>query len=157
MSRDRFHAILTFWHLADNTQMSAAAEDKIFKIRALFDHLNDKFLECYSPGENLSVDESIMPWRGRVAFRRFIPKKPIRYGLKLYCCCESKTGYISSMKLYTGKEGDSVDNEHGPTVVKYVTREFMQMGHTIRMTPSSPALLCSRTCCSLGPRPVEQS
>ena len=136
MPRDRFLALLAFWHIADNTQMPARdspEHDKMFKARTFFDHLCNKFQECYYPERNLAVDESMMPWRGRVSFRQFIPSKPIRYGMKLYCCCESSSGYICSMKLYTGKEGVTVEHGHGPNAVKYVTRDYMHKGHTIYM------------------------
>ena len=60
----------------------------------------------------------MVPWRGRVSFRIFIPSKPIRYGMKLYMCCESESSYVSGMELYTGKKGDKREVDDGPNVVK---------------------------------------
>ena len=96
--------------------------------------------EVYYPAQQLSVDESIMPCRRRGSFRQFIPSKPVPYGMKLYCCCESSSGYICSMKQDTGKEGGQVEHGHGPNVVKYVTKDFLQKGHTICMDSFFPCV-----------------
>ena len=106
MPRDRFLALMAFWHLNDNAYMPQPGEanyDKLYKSRPFYDALKDSFAAAYSPMQNLAVDESIMPFRGRVAWRQFIHNKPERYGMKMYALCESKSGYISTFKMYTGK------------------------------------------------------
>ncbi|KAL8620837.1 hypothetical protein ACOMHN_033234 [Nucella lapillus] len=134
MPRDRFLTLLTFWHLNDNEtapQPGSPQYDKLYKIRPLFDHLQERFSSLYSPEENLAVVESVMPWRSRVARRQFAANKPCRYGMKLYCLCESSSGYILKMKMYTGKEGNKREVDHGPNVVKTLTEQYLNKGHTI--------------------------
>ena len=51
--------------------------------------------------------------------------------MKLYCLCESSSGYIVKMKMYTGKEGNQREVDHGPNVVKVLTSEYLNQGHTV--------------------------
>ncbi|GFO01256.1 PiggyBac transposable element-derived protein 4-like [Plakobranchus ocellatus] len=106
MTCNRFLALLSFFHLVNNENQPTRNDpnrDKLFKTRRLMDHLNTRFPAVYYPEQQLAVDESMMPFRGRVEFRQYLPSKPIRYGLKLYlCCCESSSGYVLLMKFYTG-------------------------------------------------------
>ena len=134
MPRDRFLALHAFWHLNDNTFMGLPTDedyDKLYKIRPLYNHLRDIFPCLYAPGENLAVDESMVPWRGRVAWRQFIANKPVRYGMKLYFLCESGSGYILKMKMYTGKEGNVREINHGPNVVLDLVKEYYGKNHII--------------------------
>jgi len=42
--------------------------DRLWKIRNLFDILNEKFSKFYSPSEHLAVDKVIVKFKGRVIF-----------------------------------------------------------------------------------------
>ncbi|KAK7095512.1 hypothetical protein V1264_006908 [Littorina saxatilis] len=132
MARDRYLAILGFFHLVDNQGMRNR-EDKIHKVRPLFDHLATRFKDVYYPQQELSVDESMIPWRGRLSFRMFIPSKPTRYGIKMYCCCEADTGFVCRMQVYTGAGPNGPEKNHGENVVKRLTQDFLGKGHTIYM------------------------
>lgn len=134
MSRNRFESILMAFHLNDNSKnlpRQHPDHDKIFKIRPLFDTLQERFGQVVEPHQQLAVDESMMPWRGRVEFRMFIPSKPIRYGLKMYMCCESTTSYVTKMEIYTGKKGQKREVDHGPNVVKRMVSDFAYKGYTV--------------------------
>lgn len=74
MSRDRFLLILRCLHFSENLTGEAASRDRIYKIRPLIDYFNNKMHEIYQPGKNLSLDESMILWRGRLVFKQFIRK-----------------------------------------------------------------------------------
>ena len=134
MTRDRFFAILAFFHLNDNDNQAPRDSpdyDKLFKVRPLYDHLVHTFAAAYYPEEHVAVDESIMPWRGKVSFRMFIPNKPVRYGMKLYCLCESSSGYIVKFRYYTGADRGNPETNHGPNVVKELMEPYLGKGHTV--------------------------
>ena len=42
------------------------------KINPLLNHFNDTMEEIYSPKRDLSIDESMMLFRGRLVFRQYI-------------------------------------------------------------------------------------
>jgi hypothetical protein len=56
----------------------------------------------YSPGQNISFDESTCPWKGRLRFRVYNPAKPDKFGIKLYAATEAKSGYVLGFEIYQG-------------------------------------------------------
>ena len=56
----------------------------------------------YRPGKELSLDESTCPFKGRVHFKCYNPKKPNRFHIKLFMVSEPSTGYICGFEVYTG-------------------------------------------------------
>ena len=86
MARDRFFHILRFLHFEDNDNPPSRDDpdyDRLWKIRKIFDTLNNKFCEMYNPTEHLAVDEVIVSYKGSVIFRQYIPKKRKRFGIKI--------------------------------------------------------------------------
>ena len=55
----------------------------------------------YSPTENLSLDEPMVFWPGRLTFRQYIKEKKHKYGAKFYELCESD-GFILGSFIYSG-------------------------------------------------------
>ena len=83
MRRDKFEAVFTNFHLADNN--CSDKEDKFAKLRPLIKLLNQKF-QRRSPNEELySFDESICEYYGHHECKQFLRGKPIRFGFKIWC------------------------------------------------------------------------
>ena len=100
MSRNRWELILKCLHFADNTHYTR--EEPLFKVRPLLDLLVENFKTVYVPGRELSVDEELLKWRGRLSFRQYIPSKRARFGMKSFFLCGSN-GYLHNVLVYTGK------------------------------------------------------
>jgi len=74
---DRFSHILRFLHFENNDNPPNRDDphyDRLWKLN-IFDTLNNKFYELYNPTEHLAVDEVIVPFKVRVIFQQYIPKK----------------------------------------------------------------------------------
>jgi hypothetical protein len=74
MSRGRFLTILKYLHFTNNENPPAENRDdpnydRLWKIRQIFDILNSKFSELYHPSEQMSVDEVIVKFKGKVIFK----------------------------------------------------------------------------------------
>ena len=54
--------------------------------------------EQYIPGREVSIDEAMVKYKGRVFFWQSMPKKPIKWGIKVWMLAEPKTSYISNFK-----------------------------------------------------------
>ena len=57
----------------------------------------------------MSIDEgmvTMVPWKGRLYFRQYLPNKPDKFGMKLYILCDSETGYMSLFDVYTARDHD---------------------------------------------------
>lgn len=103
MPRDRFAMILAYLHCNDNTQMPRNCKDKLYKIRPVVKELNRKFQECYHGTRELSVDESMIKFKGRSTLKQYLPMKPIKRGYKLWCLADQR-GFIKKFQIYQGKD-----------------------------------------------------
>ena len=56
----------------------------------------------YIPEKNLSLDEGMLKWKGRLSIKVYNPMKPAKYGLKFYFLCESQSGYVLDFIMYRG-------------------------------------------------------
>lgn len=101
MSRNRFRQILSFLHFSDNNNKPDNA-DRLFKVQTIIDYFSKKFQENFDLGQNISIDEGMIPWRGRLNFKVYNPSKITKYGILVRMLCDSTTGYISSFKIYSG-------------------------------------------------------
>ena len=88
MRRDRFSLILNFFHFNDNEDPLFDKDDddrdRLHKVHPVIELLRDRCQKVYQPGKNLSVDESLVLFKGRLNFKQFICTKRSRFRVKLY-------------------------------------------------------------------------
>lgn len=99
MPRDRWEEIKHFIHFNDNT--AANNSDRLFKIRPLIDSLLPKF-QALPQDQMLSIDEQMVPFKGRSVLKQYIPKKPYKWGYKIFVLCDTR-GLVHSFDVYAGK------------------------------------------------------
>lgn len=104
MPRNRFLQIWRCWNFGDNS------EANIFKVELVLKYFLEKFRNIYKPGQNICVNEGMIPWRGKLSFRTYNPKNIIKYGLLVRMVSESKSGYIVNFKIYCGQENNLNDD-----------------------------------------------
>ena len=63
MSRDKFELLLKFFHFSNN-QEGHADQNRLFKLRPLLDLLRARFKSIYVPRSVISIDETMVPWKG---------------------------------------------------------------------------------------------
>lgn len=89
----------------DRQQRRAASErDKLAPIRNVFDKWVARLKVMYVPGASVTVDEQMIPYRGRVPFLQYIPSEPDPYGIKGWLCTDSYTSYAFNMQVYVGRD-----------------------------------------------------
>ena len=122
MSRDRYLNLLTFFHITDNEQAVPRGHDDynpLFKVHSFKQTLQRRFRTIYTPEQHIAIDEGMVPWKGRLSFRQYLPNKPDKFGIKLYQLSESKSGYICDFEVCTGNDfdpnpdGDEEDKQLG--------------------------------------------
>ncbi|XP_053402637.1 piggyBac transposable element-derived protein 4-like [Mercenaria mercenaria] len=112
MSRNRYHLLNTFLHFNDNDQRVARGQegcDPPFKVRPLLDMIDVRYTDAYAPDKELSIDESMIKFKGRIFFRQYMPAKPTKWGIKTFALCGSNTGYGLRFLIHTGKNTFSAD------------------------------------------------
>ena len=103
-------------HFADNTvapRADSADYNKLYKIQSFLNLIIPSFQQVYKPTRQLAIDETLIKFKGKVHFRQFLPIKPGRFGIKTFTLAKSTSGYLLNSKIYTGKEGDAVQNDLG--------------------------------------------
>ncbi|GFO46981.1 PiggyBac transposable element-derived protein 4 [Plakobranchus ocellatus] len=107
MSLKRSESILWNFHVSYNADDDGS--DPLFKLRPCYTYLKQKFLEAYSLSQNLSFDEAICPYKGRLRFKVYNPMKPTKFGIKIYEVTESDSGYLLGMN--TGSTAETTFHE----------------------------------------------
>jgi hypothetical protein len=77
---------------------------------------NQNIEAAYNPGKEITVDEILLPFRGKCGFRMFIPSKKSKFGLKIYCAVDPTTKYLCKAQVYLGKPVQPESN-HGEKVI----------------------------------------
>jgi len=104
MSLRRFQDITRVMRFDDRSTRPARRErDKLAPIRNLWDKWETNLRRLFHPYENVTVDEQLIPFRGRCPFRQYIPSKPAKYGIKIWAACCTKTKYAWRLQVYIGK------------------------------------------------------
>ena len=127
ISRDRFFELHRYLHFADNSILSPPGDpgyDKLGKIKPVIDRLREVFKTVYCPHKNVSVDEAMIPFKGRSTMKQYMPLKPIKRGIKVWAMSDAINGYVSEFDVYTGRKGNSVEKNLGANVVKTLTAPY---------------------------------
>lgn len=107
MSQNRFQFLLSAIRFDDkSTRKIRREKDKLAPIRDFLDSFVQRCKESYSPGEYITIDEKLEPFRGRCSFIQYIPKKPAKYGIKIFALVDAKTFYTNNLEVYCGKQPD---------------------------------------------------
>lgn len=56
--------------------------DRLAAFREVFERSLKKMQQLYVPSEYTTIDEQLVSFRGRCAFKMYIPSKPDKYGIK---------------------------------------------------------------------------
>lgn len=92
MTRDRYSNILRILHFA-----SAKTVDPLWKIRPVLQSLTDKLKSYFNPFQNLVINESLMLFKGTLAFKQYIPLKWHHFEIKMFVLCDCETGTVLNL------------------------------------------------------------
>lgn len=133
MTRLRYWILNRTLRFVDNSTRTPDSS-KLFCLGPLVRHLNLKFQAAYTLDRNITVDESLTLWKGKLSFRRFIRTKAARYGIKTFELCESATGYLWAFTIYTGDEMDSEAQMLKSTeLVIRLMKPLLNKGHRLHL------------------------
>ncbi|XP_068117048.1 piggyBac transposable element-derived protein 4-like [Hyperolius riggenbachi] len=105
MSEYKFSLIMKFLHFTNNEEYDENTHPapKLRKIWDVSQLIMRNFKQTYVPERDISIDESLMAYKGRLSWIQYIASKRARFGIKSYRLCESSSGYIWNAVIYTGK------------------------------------------------------
>ena len=127
MSRNRFEILLRMLHFCNNE--TADTTNRLYKIQPIIDDLNTNFKKYYHPTELICIDESMIPFRGRISFRQYMKQKKHKYGIKIFKL-SCGLGYTYNFSVYSGKMFDEV-NTTSTNIVMNLCENIFHKGHTL--------------------------
>ena len=127
MSRTRFEVLGKYFHTFNRKAIHKDNRDKLVLLRPVIQFIREQCKSLYLPGENLSIDEGILKWKGRLSIKTYNPMKPVKYGIKFYFLCESATGYVLDFMIYRGVTSTLKD------IVFTLMEQHLNKGHHLFM------------------------
>ena len=103
MTGREFSNMLRFLHCCSVNPPSSGEYNPVYKIQEVMDILQRNYNRLFVPGQQLSLDESLIRAFGRIKFKVRIVTKAARYGIKLYVLTDAETAFVLRVIVYTGK------------------------------------------------------
>ena len=135
MTKNRFEEISQYLHFNDSTMEPARGAvnfNRLFKVRTVIYYVRSRCQNNFKPTKNISVDEGMVAFRGRLSFKQYMPAKPTKYDIEVWMAADSSNRYVLNFDVYLGKEA----NQHriyglGYDVVTKMIRPFMNKNHHV--------------------------
>ena len=147
MTKNRFEEISQFFHLNNSSTEPARGEenfDRLYKCRPTLTSIVRNAQHYYSLKKNISTNEGMIAFKGRLLFRQYLPAKPTKYGIKVWMAADASNGYIVNFSVYLESEGQK-RRIHGLEydVVMNMARPFLNRNNHVFFDNffSSPILL----------------
>ncbi|CAF0991562.1 unnamed protein product [Adineta steineri] len=132
MTLERFKNLLRFLRFDDRQRRNKS--DRLAAIQYVFQLFTKQLPRHFIPSENMTIDEQLVPFRGRCCFIQYMPQKPARYGLKFWTLCDVKSRYILALELYSGKVGNTIQRNISTNIVLHLVDQLpknVQQGRNI--------------------------
>ena len=103
ISQDLLQQIICYLHFADDSLLSR--EEGFFrlqKVDPVISRLKEKFKSVYYPHCEVSIDEMMIPFKGRLSMKQYLPFKPVKHGFKVWAMADAINGYVYDFNVYTG-------------------------------------------------------
>ena len=113
----RFLQILRYLHLADNStapQVGTEGYDKLYRVRDFLNIVSQNVSREYKLAHEISINETMVPHKGKLSFKPYIKRKPTKWGIKLWVSSDASIDYIYKFQVYHVKEGAGLEINGNP-------------------------------------------
>ena len=135
MTIARFKNLSRYFHCRDTSRQPQRGDDgydPLYKVRNILTKTKETFKRFFVPRRELSVDECMVGFKGRLFFKQYMPAKPTKWGIKVWTICDARTGYCIGYDVYTGKIGRRNPRKPlGFEVVDYLCSPHYGKGHHV--------------------------
>ena len=109
MPRDNYLRMRRFLHFVDNESLPRNSADPkwhpLQKILPVLKAVQSTMQAAWTLGERITIDETMILYNGRaIKWVQFMPRKPIKHGMKAFALCDARTGVLVAFLIYYGKE-----------------------------------------------------
>ena len=102
-------------------------QDALYRVRPLMNEILSNTNENYNPPKELTLDETMISFKGRCKFRVYMPLKPVRYGFKAFTVTPSDEPIVLNLSVYDGTNHDLIH------LVGSMLKPFESKGHIVYM------------------------
>nr|XP_033335286.1 piggyBac transposable element-derived protein 4-like [Megalopta genalis] len=155
ITRDRYFKLLGMLQF---THDLGPTNDRLYKIRNIIDMLRKTFSQSFQPYQRLRINESLLLYKGRLSFKKYILSKRNRFGIKSFILSDCQTGFVQDLIVYAGSStmlsSGNKDTGKSGAIVEALMKPYLGKGHTLYVDDwySSPALFsllhnnCTNAC-----------
>ncbi len=112
-----------FYFINQYIHFSSENNDYTSKINPIIKYINKKW-ELNKPiTKNYTIDETNIPYRGRLKINQFNPIKPTKYGIKIFAISDSESSYIIKWVIYKGSQHNILN------IIKELTENIKEKSH----------------------------
>ena len=112
--------------------------DKLYKIRNFNNNVRANFLSNYDPHREQAVDEAMIKYKGTTSLKQYMPMKPIKRGIKMWCRADSKNGYLCDFNIYTGRQEQAIGMQYSLTISLHLISLLKTSTLTIKFLAVEP-------------------
>ena len=77
--------------------------DKIRQVREVVNSMKNNFITAWKLGKFLTVDEMMIQYKGTYCSAyQYMPKKPQKWGIKVWSLADAKSKYVYNFNIYCG-------------------------------------------------------
>ena len=136
MIKNTFEEISQFFHLNNSSEEPARGKenfDRLYRCRPALTSMLRNAQHCYSPKKNISIDEGMIAFKGRLSFRQYLPAKPTKYGIKVWMPANASNGYVKNLCLPRKRRAKQANSRPriGYDAVMNMARAFLNRNHHV--------------------------
>ena len=99
MSRGRFESIGRCLHVVKDDDDDP---DKLQKMKVLIQEIVKRYEENWNLHKEVSIDKMMVPYKDKFcSIRQYLPSKPTKWGIKVWCLAGAITKYVYHFEVYT--------------------------------------------------------
>jgi hypothetical protein len=98
LNKNTFMSLRSNLHFVEISKIPKDNKDVFFRLRPLINHIKS-VCNSFLIEENVSVDEQMIPFRGRSSVKQYFKNKPTSWGFKNFMLC-GKSGQVYDYILY---------------------------------------------------------
>lgn len=98
--RDRFLQIFWMLHTNEKVVFMQNMRTRSEKISNYLHYIVTKFRENFVLDRELPIDEAVIKFKGKIGFITYNPKKPTKWGIRIYVLPDANTGYVQTTLPY---------------------------------------------------------
>ena len=103
-----FKFLMRYIHFSDGSKQKRRGQtgySPLFKVSEIVNKISSAMRASWLPGEKITVDESMIRYHGRaIAFVQYMPRKPIKHGIKVFAVCFAYSGVMLGFEVYCGAD-----------------------------------------------------